>query len=339
MREDDRLQLRRPIFERIIRECGAFDPIPVAVVCPLSVVALSGAIDAANAALAIPYLVGPRAQIASLAREMHIDFVRYPIVDVADDLEAARRAVDLCRAGTCQALMQGNIQADQLLKAVLWRTSGLRLNRRLSHALVVDSPQYPRPFILTDSVVNLYPKLEDKADIVQNAINLAHWVGIPNPRVAILSVVARVSSKISSTIDASALCKMAERGQITGGILDGPLAFDDAMQPETARIKQIHSPVAGQADVLVTPDVEAGTLVAKHIQSQADADTAGVVLGARVPIVLSGRISSAKNRIASMAVAVLLAHQQNDADSQPAFGFAALLQSEAWLSEPASEAQ
>jgi phosphate acetyltransferase len=320
------LQVHRPIFERIVKQCREFGPISVAVVSPLSEVALTGAIDAARAGLAIPYLVGPDAQIRTLAREKRLDIGAYPIVDVANDSDAAERAVGLCRVGTCQALMQGSLQTDQFLKPVLAASTGLRLRRRISHALVVDAPGCPRTLIITDSAINLLPKLEEKADIVQNAIKLAHVLGIPNPKVAILSAIQSISSKISSTIDAAALCKMADRGQITGGILDGPLTFDDAMKPEAARIKQIHSAVAGQADILVVPSLEAGNMLAKQLESGDDAETAGVALGAQVPIILTGRAANPKSRLASTAVAALLAHQECQESARVTYGYGVLLQ-------------
>ena len=322
------MQVHSPIFERIINQCREFGPISVAVVSPLSEVALTGAIDAARAGLAIPYLVGPSAQIRTLAREKRIDIGPYPIVDVADDLEAPERAVELCRVGTCKALMQGSVQTDQFLKPVVAGNTGLRLKRRISHALIVDAAGYPRPLIITDSAINLHPKLDEKADIVQNAIKLAHVLGIASPKVAILSAIEKISSRISSTIDAAALCKMADRGQITGAVLDGPLEFDDAINPEASRIKQIQSAVAGQADILVAPDLEAGHLLAKQLQSRDDAETAGVALGAQVPIILTGRAANAKTRLASTAVAALLAHQDSQESSQVTYGYGVLLQEE-----------
>jgi phosphate acetyltransferase len=320
------LQVHRPIFERIINQCREFGPISVAVVSPLSEVALTGAIDAGRAGLVTPYLVGPSARIQSLAREKRIDIGPYPIVDVADDLEAAERAVSLCRVGTCQVLMKGSLPTDQFLKPVVAASTGLCLKRRISHALVVDGPGCPRTLIITDSAINLHPKLEEKADIVQNAIKLAHVLGITTPKVAILSAIESISSKISSTIDAAALCKMADRGQITGGILDGPLAFDDAMRPEAARIKRIHSAVAGRADILVGPDLEAGNMLAKQLESGDDTETAGVALGAQVPIILTGRAANPKSRLASTAVAALLAHQESLESPQVAYGYGVLLQ-------------
>jgi len=319
------LQVHRPIFDRTINKCREFGPIAVAVVSPLSEVALTGAIDAARAGLATPYLVGPSARIKSLAREKRLDIGPYPIVDVADDLEAAERAVFLCRVGTCKALMKGSLPTDQFLKPVVDASTGLRLQRRISHALVVDAAGYPRPLIITDSAINVYPKLEEKAEIVQNAIKLAQVLGIATPKVAILSAIESVSSRFSSTIDASALCKMADRGQITGCVLDGPLAFDDAMDPEAARIKQIHSAVAGQADILVVPDLEAGNMLIKQLQSHADTETAGVALGAQVPIILTGRAANPKSRLASTAIAALLAHQPSPPVTS---GYGVLLQEE-----------
>jgi phosphate acetyltransferase len=245
---------------------------------------------------------------------------------VAEDLEAAERAVFLCRVGTCQVLMKGSLPTDQFLKPVVAASTGLRLKRRISHAVIVDAAGYPRPLVITDSAINVYPKLEEKADIVQNAIKLAHVLGITTPKVAILSAIERVSSRFSSTIDASALCKMADRGQITGGVLDGPLALDDAIEPEAARIKQIHSAVAGQADILVVPDLEAGNMLAKQLESGDDTETAGVALGAQVPIVMTGRAANPKSRLASTAVAALLAHQECQESSQVAYGYGVLLQ-------------
>jgi phosphate acetyltransferase len=320
------LQFHSLIFERTINQCREFGPIPVAVASPLSEVALTGAIDAARAGLATPYFVGPSARIKSLAREKRLDIGPYPIVDVADDLEAAERAVFLCRVGTCKALMKGSLPTDQFLKRVVDASTGLRLKRRVSHAVIVDAAGYPRPLIITDSAINMYPKLEEKADIVQNAIKLAQVLGIATPKVAILSAIESVSSRFPSTIDASALCKMADRGQITGGILDGPLAFDDAVEPEAVRIKQIQSAVAGQADILVVPDLEAGHLIAQQLQSRDDAETAGVAIGAQVPIILTGRAANPKSWLASTAVAALLAHQQSQEPQQVIPGYGVLLQ-------------
>jgi phosphate acetyltransferase len=331
------MRVHHSFFDSVIKKCRDLDPIAVAIVWPLSEVALTGAIEAARAGLINPYLVGPRARIVSLAREHGVEIAPYPIVDVADDLEAAQRGVELCRVGTCQALMNGSLHPDHFLQPIMAEDTGLRLKRRMSHAFVVDTPSYPRTLIITDAAINVYPKLQEKADIVRNAIDLAHVLGIATPKVAILSTIETVSSNIASTIDAAALCKMADRGQIRGGVLDGPLAFDDATEPDAARIKQIHSAVAGQADILVVPDLESGNMLVKQLQSLAGAEAAGVVLGARVPLILTGRTANAKSRLTSSAVAALLAHQECQESSRVTAGFGVLLQSKAWLSSVGSE--
>ena len=331
--------VHQSVFDWVIKKCSDLDPIAVAVVSPLSEVAIRGAIDAARAGLINPYLIGPQAKIASLAREHGIEIAPYPIVDVTDDIEAAQRGVELCREDTCQALMKGSLQTHVFLKPIVADDTGLRSKRRMSHAFVVDSPSYPRTLIITDAAINVYPKLEEKADIVQNAIDLAHLLGIATPKVAILSAIETVSSTIASTIDAAALCKMADRGQITGGVLDGPLAFDDATEPEAARIKQIDSPLAGQADILVVPDVESGNMLVKQFQSLAGVEAAGVVLGARVPIILTSRAANPKIRLASTAIAALLAQKDRQELSAVASGIRVLLQSKAWLSSNGSEPQ
>ena len=331
--------VHQSVFDCVIKKCSDLDPIAVAVVSPLSEIAIRGAIDAARAGLINPYLIGPQAKIASLAREHGIEIAPYPIVDVTDDIEAAQRGVELCREDTCQALMKGSLQTHVFLKPIVADDTGLRSKRRMSHAFVVDSPSYPRTLTITDAAINVYPKLEEKADIVQNAIDLAHLLGIATPKVAILSAIETVSSTIASTIDAAALCKMADRGQITGGVLDGPLAFDDATEPEAARIKQIDSPLAGQADILVVPDVESGNMLVKQFQSLAGVETAGVVLGARVPIILTSRAANPKIRLASTAIAALLAQKDRQELSAVASGIRVLLQSKAWLSSNGSEPQ
>jgi len=256
---------------------------------------------------------------------------------VADDLEAAQRGVELCRVNTCQALMNGSLHPDHFLQPIMAEDTGLRLKRRMSHAFVVDAPSYLRTLIITDAAINVHPKLEEKADIVQNAIDLAHVLGIATPKVAILSTIETVSTNIPSTIEAAALCKMADRGQIRGGVLDGPLAFDDATEPEAARIKQIHSAVAGQADILVVPDLEVGSMLVKQLQTLAGAEAAGVVLGARVPLILTSRTANAKTRLASTAIAALLAQKDRQEFSGVGAGFGVLLQSKAWLSSGGSE--
>jgi phosphate acetyltransferase len=240
------MRVHHPLLDRIIKKWRDLVPIAVAVVYPLSDVALTGAIEAARVGWIKPYLVGPRARIALLAREHGVDIAPYPIVNVADEFEAAQRGVELCRVNTCQVLMNGSLHPDRFLQPIMADDSGLRLKRQMSHAFVVDTPSYPRTLIITDAAIHAYPNLEEKADIVQNAIDLAHVLGITTPKVAILSTTETVSSDILSTIDAAALCKMADRGQITGGALDGPLAFDDAVHPEAARIKQIDLALAGR---------------------------------------------------------------------------------------------
>lgn len=310
------MRVHHPIFESIIAKCGKLDAIPTAIVYPLSEVALRGAMEAAAAGLIVPHLIGPRSAILRLADEHAIDIKDYLIVDVVDDTEAAQKGVSLCREGGCHALMKGSLHTDHFLQPVMNTISGLRARRRISHAFVVDVLSFPRPLLITDASINIYPTLEDKVDIIQNAIDLALALGVSCPKVAILSAIETVTSKIRSTIDAAALCKMADRAQIVGGILDGPLAFDDAMEPEAAKIKDIHSPVAGLADVLVVPDLESGNMLAKQLGWLGGAELAGVVLGARVPIILTSRADTAKTRLASAAIASLLIHQRSQTFSQ-----------------------
>ena len=298
------------VFEHLIEQCRDFEPVATAVVYPGSEVALQGAADAARAGLIDPVLIGPRGRIEALARDHGIDVSRYRFEETTDDVDAAQLGVMLCRSGTCQALMKGSLETDHFLHACMADQSGLRTRRRMSHIFVLDVPLYPRTLLITDAAINIYPTLEEKADIVQNAIDLAQALGIDEPRVAILSAVERVTPKIASTIDAAALCKMADRGQITGGVLDGPLAFDNAVDSKAADIKQIHSPVAGRADVLVVPDLESGNMLAKQLEYLAEAELAGVVLGARVPIILTSRADTPKTRLASAAVAALLSRRR-----------------------------
>lgn len=296
------------VFERLIGKCRELEAIPTAVVFPLSDVALLGAIEAAGEQLIVPVLVGPRQEIEALAKQMKADISHFDLVDAEDDLDSAAKAVALCRAGRCEALMKGSLHTDHFMHAVMDAQTGLRTDRRISHVFVLDVPTYPRTLLITDAAINIYPTLDDKVDIVQNAIDLAHALDIPKPKVAILSAVETVTPKITSTIDAAALCKMADRGQITGGIVDGPLAFDNAINLKAAQIKHIHSPVAGAADILVAPDLESGNMLAKQLEYLADAEAAGVVVGARVPVILTSRSDSAKTRLASCAVAALMAH-------------------------------
>lgn len=298
------------VFQDLVERCAGLAPISMAIAHPCDEISLKGAVEAAERGLIDPVLIGPRAKIERLADEYRLEVSRYRIVDVAHSHEAAARAVALCRSGETAALMKGSLHTDELMHEVAMRDTGLRTSRRISHVFIMDVPSYPRTLLITDAAINIYPTLEDKADILQNAIELAHVLGIEQPKVAILSAVETVYPKIASTIEAAALCKMADRGQITGGILDGPLAFDNAISEEAARIKKISSPVAGRADILLVPDLEAGNMLAKQLAYLADAEAAGVVLGARVPVVLTSRADSAKARLASCAIAVQFARHR-----------------------------
>jgi phosphate acetyltransferase len=298
------------VFQNLVERCSQLEPISMAVAHPCDEVSLRGAVEAAESKLIDPILVGPRAKITSVASQFGLDIAPYRIVDVEHSHEAAARAVALCRSGDAHAVMKGSLHTDELMHEVARGDTGLRTARRISHVFIMDVPSYPRTLLITDAAINIYPTLADKADIIQNAIELAHVLGVELPKVAILSAVETVYPKIASTIEAAALCKMADRGQITGGLLDGPLAFDNAISEEAAQIKKIVSPVAGKADILLVPDLEAGNMLAKQLAYLADADAAGIVLGARVPIVLTSRADSARARLASCAVAVLLARHR-----------------------------
>jgi phosphate acetyltransferase len=302
-----RLLLGLQVFDRLIARCQGLPAAPFAVVAPTTEVALSGAIAAADAGLIEPILVGDDGALRPLALRLGLDLSNVRVVQAADDADAARKAVALCREGAASGLMKGSLHTDVLMHAVLDAQNGLRTPRRVSHVFVIDAPAYARPLLVTDAAINIYPTLDDKVDIAKNAIELAHALGIPKPNVAILSAVETVSPKITSTIDAAALCKMADRRQITGAVLDGPLAFDTAVSAEAAKIKGLVSPVAGVADVLLVPDLESGNMLAKQLEYLGGAELAGVVLGARVPIVLTSRSDSARARLASCAVAVLQA--------------------------------
>jgi phosphate acetyltransferase len=295
------------VFDRLVAQCRTLPRAPFAVVAPATDVALTGAMAASRAGLIDPILVGPERAIRALAAELGLDPSTLMVVDAADDEDAARKAVALCVKGEARGLMKGSLHTDVLMHAVLDHQSGLRTTRRVSHAFVIDAPAYPRPLIVTDAAINIYPTLDDKVDIVKNAIELAHALGILVPNVAILSAVETVTPKITSTIDAAALCKMSDRKQITGAVLDGPLAFDTAVSAEAAKIKHLVSPVAGSADIFLVPDLESGNMLAKQLEYLGGAELAGVVLGARVPIVLTSRSDSARARLASCAVAVLRA--------------------------------
>lgn len=297
-------------YLRLLAACRPLPPLRVGVVHPCNRESLEAAIEARDEGLIEPVLIGPMRRICAVAEEAGIDISAYEQHDTEHSHAAAATGVALARSGAVSALMKGSLHTDELLRAVLDKVLGLRTGRRLSHALLMDVPNYPRPLILTDAAINIYPSLMDKRDIVQNAIDLAHRIGISTPRVAILSAVETINPVIASTLEAAALCKMADRGQITGGLLDGPLAFDNAISLESARIKGITSEVAGRADILVVPDLESGNMLYKQLVFLAGADAAGIALGARVPIVLTSRADSLRIRLASCALAVILAQPQ-----------------------------
>ncbi len=295
-------------YEHLLERCQGLEPIPTAVAHPCEETALSGAIDAAEHGLIAPILVGPSAKIAEIARRTKSDLAGIEIVDVAHSHDAAARSVQLVREGRAELLMKGSLHSDELLSAVVSR-EGLRTERRISHVFIMDVPTYHKVLIVTDAAINIAPGLQDKVDICQNAIDLAIALGLETPKVAILAAVETVNPTMPATIDAAALCKMAERGQIRGGLLDGPLAFDNAISAEAAKIKGIRSAVAGDPDILLVPNLEAGNMLAKQLTFLANADSAGIVLGAaRVPVIPTSRADSVRSRIASCAVAVLAAH-------------------------------
>ena len=304
-------------LQRLLAHVAGLAPIKVAVVHPCDGPSLGGALDARNAGLIDPVLVGPSARIQAVAAEAGLDLAGVAIEDAAHSHAAAARGAELACAGKVEALMKGSLHTDELMAEVVAHSTGLRTARRISHVFLMDVPTYPRPILITDAAVNIAPSLDDKAHIIQNAIDFAHIIGIAEPRVAILSAVETVNPKIRSTLDAAALCKMADRGQITGGILDGPLAFDNAVSIEAARTKGIRSAVAGRAEILVVPDIESGNMAAKQLEYLANALTAGIVLGASVPIVLTSRADSVETRIASCVIAALIAHASRPPE-QPA---------------------
>jgi phosphate acetyltransferase len=294
------------VFHNFIERCKDLPAITTAVVWPLSDVALRGTAEAAIEGLIEPTLIGPRAEMQALAVKIGVDISGYPVIEAETESKAAELGVAMCRSGNAQAMMKGSLHTDELMKAAMQRDTGLRTSRRISHVFIMDTPAYARTLLITDAAINIVPELEDKVHIVQNAIDLAHALGIPEPKVALLSAVETVNPKIKSTLDAAALCKMADRGQITGGILDGPLAFDTAVSRKAADIKKLISPVTGQADILVVPDLESGNMLAKQLEYLGGAQLAGIVLGARVPTILTSRADSAETRLTSCAVAVLL---------------------------------
>jgi phosphate acetyltransferase len=302
-------------YEKVLERCRALDPIVTAVAHPCEASALAGAMDAAAKGLISPILVGPAAKIQEVAAANGIDLGKTRIVGAAHSHGSAAAAVALVRQGEAELLMKGSLHTDELLAAVVARETGLRTGRRLSHVFIMDVPTYHKVLLVTDAAINIAPTLEDKTDIVQNAIDFAVSLGATRPKVAILAAVETINSKMPATIDAAALCKMAERGQIKGGILDGPLAFDNAISQDAARTKGITSEVAGDPDILLAPDLEAGNILAKQLTFLANADSAGVVLGARVPIILTSRADSVRSRIASCAVAVLAAHARRRAQA------------------------
>jgi len=294
------------VFPKFIERCKALPAITVAVVWPLSDVALRGAVEAAIEGIIVPTLIGDEVAIKALAAKIGLDIAAYTILHADTERKAAEQGVRMCHTGTAQALMKGSCHTDNLMKAALKSDGGLRTSRRVSHVFVMDTAAYDRTLLIADAVVNIEPELEDKIHIVQNSIDLAHTLGIPNPKVAILSAIETVNPKIKSTTDAAALCKMADRGQITGGILDGPLSFDTAVSSKAAMIKGLVSPVAGQADILIVPDLISGNTLAKQLEYLGGAELAGIIVGARVPIILTSRADSAETRLASCAVAALM---------------------------------
>ena len=299
-------------YRRLIDAAKALPPVATAVAHPCDETSLSGAVDAAKLGLIRPLLVGPKSRIQAVAARLKLDLAGCELVDAPHSHAAAAKAVELVRAGRAEALMKGALHTDELMAEVVRRDTGLRTARRISHCFVMDVPSYDSAIIISDAAVNIAPTLEDKIDIVQNAIDLARALRFPEVRVAILSAMETVNPKVASTIEAAALCKMADRGQITGGILDGPLALDNAINLEAAGIKKIVSPVAGRANVLIVPDLEAGNMLAKSLSFLAKADSAGLVLGAKVPIILTSRADSVMARLASCAVASLVAAARRD---------------------------
>jgi phosphate acetyltransferase len=302
------------VYPALIEACAELEPVTTAVAHPCDESSLRAAVEAADADLIRPILVGPQARIRAVAEQCGLDIAAFRLVDTPHSHAAAAKAVEIVRAGEAETLMKGSLHTDELMAEVVRKDGGLRTERRISHVFIMDVPTYAKPLAVTDAAINIFPDLETKVDIVQNAIEMAHALGRELPKVAILSAVETVTPKIPSTIDAAALCKMAERGQITGALIDGPLAFDNAISKEAAAIKGIRSEVAGDADILVVPDLEAGNMLAKQLSFLANADAAGIVLGARVPIILTSRADTVRARMASCAVAVLLAHARRQAE-------------------------
>ena len=292
-------------YEALLERCRSLDPVPTAVVHPCEATALAGAVEAAAIGLIAPTLVGPETRIREIAAEHGIPLGRLEIVDAPHSHASAAAGVDLVRRGHAALLMKGSLHSDELLAAIVARETGLRTGRRISHVFVMDVPTYHKVLVITDAAINIAPTLDDKVDICQNAIDFVTLLGVSEPKVAVLAAVETVTARMPATIDAAALCKMAERGQIRGARVDGPLAFDNAISKEAAAIKGIRSDVAGDPDILLVPDLEAGNILAKQLSFLANADSAGLVLGARVPVILTSRSDSVRSRMASCAVAVL----------------------------------
>ncbi|WP_412554940.1 bifunctional enoyl-CoA hydratase/phosphate acetyltransferase [Shimia sp. MIT1388] len=295
-------------FDAMLAATAPLDPIATAVVHPCDAASLIGALEARDKTLITPILVGPEDRIKAVAAEEGLNIDGLEIVDAKHSHASAQAAVRLVREGKAQALMKGALHTDEVMSAVVDKVTGLRTERRMSHVFVLDVPTYPKPLLITDAAINIFPDLMVKADIVQNSIELAHAIGVDEPKVAILSALETIYPKIPSTVEAAALCKMADRGQITGGVLDGPLAFDNAISRKAADAKGINSPVPGEADILVAPDLEAGNMIAKQLMYLAGADSAGLVLGARVPIMLTSRADGTLSRLVSAALAQLMVH-------------------------------
>lgn len=305
-------------YDKLIAAAKEVPAAKTILVHPCDETSLRGGVEAAQLGIVDLILVGPAAKISAVAKQSGLDISRCELIDAEHSDDAAGKAVEMIHAGKGELLMKGSLHTDELMKAVTASKTGLRTARRISHVFIMDVPTHPDTLFITDAAINIFPDLDAKRDIIQNAIDLFAGIGLGVPRVGILSAVETVTSKIPSTIEAAALCKMADRGQITGAVLDGPLAFDNAIDPEAARIKGIKSEVAGRAQILVVPDLEAGNMLAKNLSFMAKADAAGIVLGARVPIVLTSRADTVRTRMASCAVAVLYAHARRSSAALPA---------------------
>jgi phosphate acetyltransferase len=298
-------------YEALLSRCKDIGAVPTAVAHPCDDASLGAVVESARAGIITPILVGPAEKIRRAAKESKLDISPYEVIDAPHSHASAAGAVELIRLGRAKLLMKGSLHTDELMGEVVKRETGLRTARRISHVFMMDVPTYHKVFAITDAAINIFPSLEDKVDILQNAIDFLVALGWKQPKIAILSAVETINPKIPSTIEAAALCKMAERGQIRGGILDGPLAFDNAISAEAARIKKIESSVAGDPDIMLVPDLEAGNMLVKNLTFLSRADGAGVVLGARVPIILTSRADNQRTRMASCAVAALYANAQS----------------------------